>query len=45
MFDLTPKSVSEFVEWDGEAAGLGKRLRARLRQGCAGLDLAHTLLL
>ena len=27
MFDLTPKSVSEFVEWDDEVIGLGKRLR------------------
>ena len=27
MFDLTPKSVSEFVEWDDKVIGLGKRLR------------------
>lgn len=27
MFDLTPKTVSEFVEWDDEVVGLGKRLR------------------
>ncbi len=27
MFDLTPQTVSEFVEWDDEVIGLGKRLR------------------
>jgi len=27
MFDLTPQTVSEFVEWDDEVVGLGKRLR------------------
>ncbi len=27
MFDLTPKTVSEFVEWDDKVVGLGKRLR------------------
>lgn len=27
MFDLTPQTVSEFVEWDDQVIGLGKRLR------------------